>query len=414
MKLLNNVKIIDLTKLLPGPFCTMILADLGAEVIKIEHPDPMKDMARFTPPFIKGDKSRVATLFYQINRNKKSMTLDFTRERGREILLDLIKDADVLVESFKPGTLERWGLGMDVLRKTNPELIACSISGYGQDGPRSREPGHDLNYMSLAGMNYLLGAADSPPGCYPLPFGDFIGALYAAIGILSSLYWKLQKKLGEDQALGGNESGFLHVDSSIFESILSLYPLMLKPSGTFKKGEMVLSGMYPFYKIYECKDGKFLSIGAIEQKFWNRFCDAVQHPEWKDEQFSGIKYVEEELGLKSKVSHEEITRELKAIFLERNRDEWVEYLTASGVCCTPILDINEVWDDKHVKQRHFRVLIDDPIHGKFMHLRSPLLFNGETLDIRPMPAPGEHNNEILKKLGIDEDELRKLKRKRII
>jgi alpha-methylacyl-CoA racemase len=393
-KPLEGIRIIDLTKLLPGPFATMVLGDLGAEVIKVEHPDPTKDMARFSPPFVIGDKSRVGGLYYQINRNKKSITLDYTKPEGREILLKLLATADALVESFKPGTLDHWNLGKEVLQAANPKLVFASVCGYGHDGPRANEPGHDMNYLSIAGLLYMNGEPNGPPLPFPIPFADYIGGLYAAIGVLGAL-------AGRQRA----GASFVHVDASIFESIFSLLHLYncnrMTGAPDFKKGEDVLSGFYPFYRVFKCKDGRYLSLGAIEQKL-------------KQSQFAGIVYVEKAIGLKPSNGSGEINRLLDAVFLERGCDDWVAFLNAKDVCCAPVQDITSAWDDVQVRSRRLLVPVDDARYGTREHLRSPLLFNDAALPIEPAPDPGRDNEAVYRTMQIDEETLKRLKRKRLI
>ncbi|MHA1682123.1 MAG: CaiB/BaiF CoA transferase family protein [Promethearchaeota archaeon] len=419
LKPIEGIRVLDLTKLLPGPYCTMILGDLGAEVIKVEHPDPMKDMARLTPPFIvnQSSKSRVGLLFYLINRNKKSITLNYQKPAGREIFLKLVKDADVVVESFRPGTLKHFGIDLESLKEVNPRIILCSVSGYGQTGPRAREPGHDMNYTGLAGLNHQAGLVDSPPGTFPVPFGDFIGSLYSVIGVLSGLIMQLGERLRGGKRDGGDDAnmgGSIHVDASIFESVLSLHPVFEKFGRVFEKGEMALSGEYPFYRIYECKDGRHVVLGAIEQKFWNNFCDSINRPSLKHEQMAGIEYLSSELGMKSTMHYQEINLILERVFKERTAEEWVELLNKNDICCSPVLTLDEVWDDKQVKARHVKVPVKDPRYAAYSHVRSPILFNGYPLQISPMPTLGEHNAEIYRRLGFTDDEVKRLKRKRII
>jgi alpha-methylacyl-CoA racemase len=406
-KPLEGIRIIDLTKLLPGPFATMVLGDLGAEVIKVEHPDPIKDMARFSPPFVVGERSRIGGLYYQINRNKKSITLDYTKPEGREILLKLLATADALVESFKPGTLEHWNLGKDVLKAANPRLVFASVCGYGHDGPRANEPGHDMNYLSISGLLSLSGEPDGPPLPFPIPFADYIGGLYAAIGVLGAL-------AGRQRC----EGSFIHVDASIFESIFSMLHLYncarLSGADDFKKGEEVLAGFYPFYRVFKCKDGRYLSLGAIEQKFWDNFCEAIGHAELKESQFAGIEYVEKAIGLKPYITTKEINALLESTFLERDRDDWVAYLNSKDVCCAPVHDISDAWSDPHVKSRGMLVKVDDSRFGAREHLRSPLLFNDVPLSIQPSPDQGQHNDEVFDALHIDQESLNRLKRKHVI
>lgn len=406
---LAGIRVLDLTKLLPGPFCTMILADLGAEVIKVEHPDPMKDMSRFSPPFTPG-KARVGMLHYLINRNKQSITLNYRKPRGRKILLELVTGADVLVESFKPGTMHHWNLGQDVLEQWNPDLIYCSLSGYGQDGPRAGEPGHDLNYMALSGILHYSGDPKDPPACLPVPFGDYTGALFATIGILASLQGNPRAR----NRLQSQEGGFTRVDVSILESILALHPVLEGLDRDFRKGEMALSGEYPFYRNYECGDGKHIAIGAIEQKFWKAFCESMGHPEFTEQQFAGMDYLERALGLKSTVTRDEINETFEQIFATRKRQYWLEYLGNRGVCCSPVLSPSRTWKDQHVQARGVRVPVKDPRAGSVDHVTLPVVVNGKRFPISPAPSLGQDNDRIYDALGIGRDELRALRRERII
>jgi crotonobetainyl-CoA:carnitine CoA-transferase CaiB-like acyl-CoA transferase len=391
----------------------MILADLGAEVIKVEHPDPMKDMARISPPFITGERSRVGSLFYQINRNKKSVSLDYTKPEGRDIFLKLIETADVLVDSFKPGTMDHYDLGRDVLERVNPDLIYCSVSGYGQDGPRAGEPGHDMNYLALAGVLSMAGEPVGSPMPLPIPFADYIGGLYSAIGVISALV-----RHGCRNRPGARENGFVLIDASIFESAMSLLhfynsnPMTGRPN--FEKGEDVLSGWHPFYRLFKCKDGKYLSLGAIEQKFWDNLLDAIGHPELKAEQFSGNTYVVDELHLKPAVDVAEITALLEATFLERDRDDWVSFLAAHDVCCTPVNDLSQAWADGHVQARGMLIEVADPRYGTKRHIGFPVKINDERPPIFPAPDPGQDNEEILGALEIDAEQLVRLKRKHVV
>mgnify|MGYP006300220111 FL=1 len=372
-KPLEGIRILDLTKLLPGPFATMILGDLGAEIIKVEHPDPIKDIARFHPPFVKGKKSRIGSLFYQINRNKKSITLDYTKPKGREIFLKLARDADVVVESFKPGTMDHFDIGKERLKEANPDLIFCSINGYGQTGPRSKEPGHDMNYLSIAGLLQMNGRLDDPPLPYPIPFGDYIGALFGVIGVLGQLAGKKLKKNDNDNQ--GKDTNFIHIDASIYESVFSLLHVYnckhMTGSDEFEKDEEVLCGYYPFYRLYECKDGKHVALGAIEDKFWRRFCDAIGRPELKSEQFAGIDYISDALNLKSCWNTEDVNETIEKIMLQRDRDDWVRFLNDHDICCTPVNSIPDAWNDPQATSRQLLIDVEDGEYGTRSHLRSP-------------------------------------------
>ena len=346
---LTGIRILDLTRLLPGAFCTMLLADLGADVIKVEEPGA-GDYMRWTPPLVDGQ----SVLFNALNRNKRSITLNLKTDAGRDALLRLVDGAHVLVEGNRPGVMARLGLGWDVLHARNPKLVMCSITGYGQDGPFANRAGHDINYTATAGVLGLNGAAGGPPVPLSVQVGDIGGgAEQAAIAILGAL-------VGVER---GGEGRWL--DISMTDGAASWLSLAFAQSAggeDVRRGAQRLSGRYACYRVYECKGGGYYSVGALEPKFWAALCSALGRPELVEKQ-----YVE---GDEQALVH----RELEAIFATRTRDEWEPVLAPLDACCEPVLELDEVLAHPQIAAR-----------------RKP--------PVGRAPALGEHNAEILAEIG---------------
>ncbi len=274
---LDGLTVLDLSRLLPGGFCSQLLADFGADVIKVEDTG-MGDYVRWSPPYYDGaDESARSALFLSLNRGKRSIRLDLKSTAGREVLLRLVRDADVLLESFRPGVLDRLGVGYDRLRAANPGLVYCAISGYGQDGPNRDRSGHDMNYLGLNGLLGLTGEADGPPIQAAGQIADLGGgALMAAVGILVAL--RERDRSGEGQ----------FVDCSMFDGALSWLAMLaaeaLAGAPTPRRGKLMLSGAAVCYRPYRCADG-YVTLGALEPKFWAAWCHGVERPDLVPHQF---------------------------------------------------------------------------------------------------------------------------------
>src|SRR5258706_13860485 len=264
---LTGIRVLDLTRLLPGAFCTMLLADMGADVIKVEEPGT-GDYMRWMPLLIEGQ----SVLFNALNRNKRSLTLNLKSEAGRELLLRLVDGSDVLVEGNRPGVMERLGVGWAVIHARNPALIMCSIPGYGQDGPMAARAGHDINYVATAGVLGLNGSGGAPPSPLGVQVGDVGGGgLQPAVAILGAL-------VGVQR---GDEGRWL--DVSMTDGAVSWLALALAQQGAgeeWGRGDQRLAGRYACYRVYECKDGRFYSVGALELKFWTELCGVLGSPTW--------------------------------------------------------------------------------------------------------------------------------------
>jgi alpha-methylacyl-CoA racemase len=322
---LTGVRVLDMSRLLPGPFATMILAGLGAEVIKVEDLDG-GDYMRWMPPG-RGDTS---AMFASLNRGKKSLRLDLKSPRGRELFLDLAAQAGAVLESFRPGVMARLRLGIDDLHARNPRLVLCSISGYGQDGPDRLRAGHDLNYLARTGVLALTGAAGERPAIPGVQMADVGGgALGAVIAILAAL------RLAERTGAGS------HCDVSMVDGMLSwMTPhfAATREGAASGAGAMMLNGAHPCYRVYRCADG-WMTVGALEPKFWARLCELLGLDDLKDSAFA------------SGADAERTAARVEAVFMTATRAQWRERLGNEDVCCEAVLDVEEVLEDAQVRHR---------------------------------------------------------------
>lgn len=376
---LDGIRVLDLSRLLPGPFLTMILADMGADVAKIEAPG-IGDYLRQMPPARKDMSGR----FLAVNRGKRSLVLDLKANAGREALLRMAEQADVVVESFRPGVMERLGVGWEVLKARNPRLILCSISGYGQDGPYRQRAGHDLNYIGLAGVLAMTGEARGRKPAMPgVQIADLAGgALWSATGILGALLGRERTGCGE------------HLDISMTEGALALLTAELgnldcgerEPS----RGNQTLNGALANYSIYRTADDKYLSVGSLEPKFWLAFNGAIGR---KGDLAEIVAPPEQQ---------EVVRAELQAILETRTRAEWVELLAAHDCCVEPILEMNELPEHPLHRERGVFFRIPDPELGDILQVRTPI-----GAPPRPTRGPrlGEHSAEVLRDYGFSEDEI---------
>ncbi|MBL8149763.1 MAG: CoA transferase, partial [Blastocatellia bacterium] len=335
---LEGIQILDLSRLLPGPFCTMMLADMGAEVIKIEEPN-YGDPARYAPPRLKQDSS----LFLTVNRNKKSVCLNLKDPRGVEAFLKLAEKADVVIEGFRPGVVDRLGVGYAATKQVNPKIIYCSLTGYGQDGPLAKRSGHDINYAALGGALGLTVDAKGTPVIPAVQIADLGGAMVAAIAILSAIIAREKTNVGQ------------FIDVSMLDSVISMLPFV---ASKFFAGEELevgshtnLTGQHPFYSIYKTKDGKFLSVGALEPKFWQGFCEAIGRKDLVEKQF-----------VKGK-ERERMFTELRSLFLSRTANEWMRLLSEKDVCCEPVLNITDAFTSPQAVHRAMIFEMDHSVEG---------------------------------------------------
>lgn len=345
---LQSVRVLDLTRLLPGPYCTMLLADFGAEVIKIEEPK-LGDYARFFEPKI-GDTS---AFFHSLNRNKQSVSLDLKNDKDKDVFLEMVDEADVVVESFRPGVMERLGLDYETLKKRNPSLVYCAITGYGQTGPYKDKPGHDINYLSYAGLLDLMGERGGHPVIPATTIADIGGgALPATIGILMALYERKETNQGQ------------FIDISMMDGVISwlqtVLPGYLATGNLPQRGEQMLDGGRASYSVYETKDGRYLAVGAVELKFWDAFCRTIGREDL-------IQQLEAPLNIQYQMK-----AEIQKIIIEKDLQEWVDIFAPIEACVSPVKTFEEMINDPQVIAREMIQTIENDKLGDIKQIGFPI------------------------------------------
>jgi crotonobetainyl-CoA:carnitine CoA-transferase CaiB-like acyl-CoA transferase len=372
---LDNITVLDLTRLLPGAVATLMLGDFGANVIKIEEP-VVGDPARHSRAGIK----RPGAYFLVTNRNKRSIAINLKQPAGREIFLKLAETADVVVEGFRPGVMDRLGVGYETLKRINPRLIYCAITGYGQAGPYREKAGHDINYISIAGLLGVNGARSGPPTIPGVQIADLAGgSLHAVIGILLAL-----------QARGRTGEGQM-VDVSMMDGSLAM---MFVPFATYlanevqpQRGAEGLTGRYACYHVYQAKDGRYLALGALEPKFWENACRVLGREDLIEKHFSPD-------------DQEETIAALAAIFRSRSSPEWLAAFAAVDTCLTLVKDLAEMIEDPQVQSRGLISEIDHPTEGKLKQIAPTVKLSATPGAMQsPPPRLGEHTQEILTEIN---------------
>ena len=369
---LDGVRVLDLTRYIPGPCCTMLLGDLGADVVKVEEPG-VGDPTRLLPPAVGTDSSVHASL----NRNKRSIVVDLRTDTGAAVVRRLAASADVLVEAFRPGVLERRGLGPDALRAENPRLVYCSLTGYGREGPQAARAGHDINYLALGGFLAVNKDDGGRPVLPGTQVADVTGGLLAVIGILAAL--QSRERTGRGQV----------VDVSLLDGVLGLMamPLTRRLAGSPALDE--LSGAFACYRIYRCRDGLDVSVGALEPKFWERLCRALGLEQYVGRQWAGGARRQEAIDAFAKA------------FASRDRADWLRELAGEDVCVEPVLE------PVTAAEAAVRSIVTQHAGGgAFQTVATPVSLGDTPAAVRRQPpALGEHTVEVLAEAGFTAEEI---------
>ncbi|MFW9881858.1 MAG: CaiB/BaiF CoA transferase family protein [Candidatus Thorarchaeota archaeon] len=396
---LEGKVILDLSRMLPGPYCSMILGDLGAEVIRIEDPSYLYGNPG---PFFQKGKYRESAFHSILMRNKKSITLNLKKPEAREIFYKLVKQADVVLDTFRPKVMNKLKIDYDTLASINPSIICCSLTGYGQYGPYEQIAGHDLNYIGICGIldlnkeRKIFGSGDEikkpiNPGVQAADIG---GGLVTAIGILGAIIERDNNPEKKGQ----------YIDISMTDSVFSFIPLVAAYHFAKDFSEMVniLHGDFPFYAVYKTKDNKFLSVGIIEVKFWREFCKGLGREDLIPKQI--------ELGINREKVFEEIQKE----FLKKTQQEWIDIFLNLDACVMPVKSFSEACEDPQIQARNMVVEMEHPIFGKIQNVASPIKYSRTQLKIRSLaPKIGQNTKEILRNLGYSDEKIRDLKKKSV-
>jgi len=393
MRPLEGTNVVDMTRFAAGPFAAMQLADMGAEVIKVELPGKGDDLREWGPPFIRGE----GIYYMLLNKNKKSITVNTRAPEGVDIVRRLLKNADVLLENFRPGVMDRMGLSYETVHALNPKLIYCSISGYGQKGPLWDKPGFDVMIQAESGFMDITGF--DVPTRVGIAIADLVGGLYGAQGILTALI--ARENTGEGQ----------HVDIALLDSLVSLL--------SYQAGIYIATGESPTrkgnrhplstpYEDFATEDGRVI-IAAGNQRLWETLCTKVlmQSDLIKDSRF---------LTMADRNANEPALKQIiEGITSKKTTDEWIKLLGQEGIPCGRIRRVGEVLESENTKAREMMVEVEDPVRGKMKLLGIPVKLSSTPCDIRLMPPLlGQHTEEVLKELGYSEEEVKELKSKGIV
>lgn len=380
---LEGIRVLDLTRLAPGPFCTMLLGDLGADVIVVEEAPGAGRR------FDMGMSER-AQAFNAVGRNKRSIGLNLKDERAREVFYRLADTADVVLEGFRPGVVKRLGVDYETISRRNPRIVYCALSGYGQTGPYASLVGHDINYIGIGGALGMTGWPGEPPAIPANIIADFAGGgLYGAFAILAAII--AREKSGRGQ----------YIDMAMSDGVTSLLTFLASQyfsSGhSLRRGEEMLNGAAPFYSVYEAADGKWLSIGCLEPWFWQELCQALGCEEYVPHQNNREKFPE-------------MFEFLRGKFGEKTRDEWFQELRQRDICVAPVYSLDETFADPHVQARGMIAEVEHPEFGTVRQVGVGAKFSETPGSVRSTaPKRGEHTEEILREAGYSDEEIGALK-----
>ncbi|MDP6494205.1 MAG: CaiB/BaiF CoA-transferase family protein [Dehalococcoidia bacterium] len=385
MQALEGILVLDLTRRYPGAYTAMFLGDFGAEVIKVDPPG-----AFFPHPDIDSQNERLAPT-YAPDRNKKSIVINLKTDRGREVFLRLVKKADVLIEGFRPGVMDRLGAGYDALKELNPRLIYCALAGFGQDGPYADMPGHDMTYIALGGALSMVGARDGPPYLPSNYLADMAGAgLHGVIGILLAL--AARDKMGQGQ----------FIDISYLDTVISLLAVeasfYMATGKVPRRGETFVSGGSPWAQALKCKDGEYFAIGCAEPHFWEHLCQAIGRKDLAP------------LHNPPQEKRDWVVAELQKVFLTRTRDEWWDYLKDKNTCVGPVYYLDEAFEDPQVRHRRMVLEFDHPTAGRLKQTGIPIKLSETPGEVRSLGVQtGSSRDEILSWLDYSAEDIQGLR-----
>jgi crotonobetainyl-CoA:carnitine CoA-transferase CaiB-like acyl-CoA transferase len=370
---LEDVHILDLSRLVPGPFCTMLLGDLGADVLLIEPPP---DSRAGQAPSVGGEA------YNALGRNKRSIVLNLRDDEARQVFYRLTESADVVLEGFRPGVVQRLGVDYETLREKNPRLVYCSLSGYGQTGPYAGLVGHDINYISVGGALGMIGWPDQPPAIPMNVIADFAGGgLHAAYAILAALHARERTGRGQFVDIAMSD-GVLYL---LTQHISSYFATGRAPEA----GRTVLNGSAPNYNVYQCRDGGWISLGSLEPHFWANLCRAMGLEDLIPHQYDGAK-------------RDEIFAHFREQFKTKTRDEWFEILKQTDICAAPVYGLDEALNDPHNQARGMVVEVEHPEAGRVRQVGVGTKLSETPGAVRSAaPSPGQHTDDVLASLAYD-------------
>lgn len=394
-KPLEGIKVLDLTRVLAGPFCTMILSDLGAEIIKVEVPGTGDDSRSFGP-----FKNGQSLYFVNVNRGKQSVAINLKTAEGKKLLVNLAKECDVIVENFRPGTMEKLGLGWETLKKANPKLIYAAVSGFGHSGPDSERPAYDILVQAMGGVMSITGWPDTPPTRVGLSMGDITAAVYCAVGVNAALYQRTTTGLGQK------------IDVSMLDCQLSILENALVRYQVDGKAPAPLGTRHPTitpFQAFRASD-KWFVVAVGNDALWKKFCKAMN----RDDLFADVRFTTN--GDRTK-HYEELMPELERMFRGKNRQEWLAVLEEAGVPGAPVNAVDDVMKDRQLAARNMFVTVDDDKAGKVIIPGNPIKMESvQESPTRPKaPAIGEQTDDILKSiLGLDEAAIASLRAQGVV
>tara|TARA_B110000438_G_scaffold297328_1_gene343552 strand:- start:1094 stop:2293 length:1200 start_codon:yes stop_codon:yes gene_type:complete len=389
MGILDGLTILDCSQILAGPFCSMLLADMGAKVIKVEKPKVGDDTRSWGPPFKNGQSIG----FMNLNRNKESIVIDFKNPDGIKVMKNLVKKSDVILENYRTGTMEKLGLGYEDLKKVNKNIIYCSISGFGRTGPYAKRAGFDLVAQGMSGLMSITGHPGDAPAKIGVPVADLNTGMFALSSIQAAYINFLKNGVGQ------------YIEVSLLESALAY--TVWESTGYFETNDIPgpLGSSHRIsapYQALKTLDG-YLNVAAPNQSNWERLCDAINRKDLKE----NIQFIDNPSRMINKIKLE---NELEKTFLEKNREDWIKILDEAGVPCGPIYNMKEVWDDPQVKFRHMKIELEHPKVGKTSNIGVIAKFLENPSSIRtPAPLLGEHTEKILIENGYTKIQIKKLK-----